>query len=133
MKTSKHELYENEKAKNFTTWDVKDPQKMIESRTVPYELAKQLASQAELPEELWHYLELGDYHTKFYRTGNHAGVAKGILEDATLVWKTYHSTLADKGRPNELQGILRFFRGWCNAVGMATALQICHFPRLSLP
>ena len=117
--SSKNKLYKNEKSKNLKIEDINNPQKIIEARTMRHELADKLASEAELPKELWHYLYMDDYNSKFYRKGKSANVSKEILEDATLLWKMYHSTLADS---NEFRLFARVLRDQCEWVDFIVRL-----------
>ena len=115
VETSKSKLYKYEKSKNLKIEDINNPQKVIEARTMRHELADKLASEAGLPKELWHYLYMDDYNSKFYQKGKSNNVSKEILEDAALVWGMYHVTLANK---NEFRLFARVLRDQCDWVGL---------------
>ncbi len=87
---SKNKVYDDDRKNHFTLDDVLRSDEIKDLQEREHCLADHAAQQAGLPRELWHYLYLDDYNSRFYAHRNPVQRTGEILSDALLLWNYCH-------------------------------------------
>ncbi len=92
---SKHKLVEDERKNHFSLNDVLHRPDIKDLQELDHCLADETAQLLNLPRQLWHYLYMDDYNSRFYAHRNPLARTNEILSDAVLLWNVFHKELAD--------------------------------------